>query len=137
MKILFDTNIVLDVLSAREPHVEISAKLFDMVESGHIEGYLCATTITTIGYLIKKWQNKQTAKQAIHSLLRLFSIAQVNKVVLAKAINSDFSDFEDAVLYQAACYVGVEGLVTRNTKDFKFVELPIYTPDGLWQLLQM
>ena len=127
MKIVFDTNIVLDVLLIREPYAQISINLFDAVVSKEIEGYLCATTVTTIDYLVAKRQDKQKARELVR---------EVNEAVLAKAVNSDFSDFEDAVLYQASCYAGVDSIVTRNGKDFKTALLPIYSPDELWQLIQ-
>lgn len=50
MKVVFDTNIVLDVLLIREPYAQMSINLFDAVVSKEIEGYLCATTVTTIDY---------------------------------------------------------------------------------------
>ena len=136
MKIVFDTNIVLDVLLIREPYAQMSMNLFDAVVSKEIEGYLCATTITTIDYLVAKIQDKQKSRELIRRLLDVFSVAEVNEAVLKKAVDSDFSDFEDAVLYQAGCYVGVDGFVTRNAKDFKTADLPIYSPDELWQLIQ-
>jgi predicted nucleic acid-binding protein len=136
LKIVFDTNIILDVLLIREPYAQMSINLFDAVVSKEIEGYLCATTITTIDYLVAKRQDKQRARELVRRLLELFSVTEVNEAVLAKAVDSDFSDFEDAVLYQASCYAGVDSIVTRNGKDFKTALLPIYSPDELWQLIQ-
>jgi predicted nucleic acid-binding protein len=136
LKIVFDTNIVLDVLLIRELYAQISINLFDAVVSKEIEGYLCATTITTIDYLVAKRQDKQRARELVRRLLELFSVTEVNEAVLVKAVNSDFSDFEDAVLYQASCYAGVDSIVTRNGKDFKTALLPIYSPDELWQHIQ-
>lgn len=137
MKIVFDTNIILDVLLIREPYAQMSTNLFDAVVSKEIEGYLCATTITTVDYLVGKFQDKQKARALVHRLLQVYSVAEVNEEVLAKAVVSDFSDFEDAVLYQSAYYAGVDGIVTRNGKDFKTADFPIYSPDELWQLIKI
>ena len=136
MKIVFDTNIILDVLLIRDPFVQMSSNLFDAVVSKEIDGYLCATTFTTIDYLVAKYHDKQTARTLVGQLLELFLVAEVNEAVLAKAVHSDFSDFEDAVLYQASCYTGVDSIVTRNTKDFRAAVLPVYSPDELWQQIQ-
>ncbi|MTJ32681.1 PIN domain-containing protein [Aphanizomenon sp. UHCC 0183] len=111
MKIVLDTNIVLDVLLEREPFASLSINLFNAVEQQVIQGYLCAlcaTTITTIDYLLTKSIGKQSAKISINQLLNLFAIAEVNDVILKAAINSDFSDFEDAVLYHSGVCAGVE-----------------------------
>ncbi|WP_019865352.1 PIN domain-containing protein [Methylovulum miyakonense] len=136
MKILFDTNVVLDLLLNREPFAKDAAILFNAVESCKIQGVLCATTITTIDYLCAKSIGGTLAKQAIKSLLELFLIAEVNQKILVAALDSSFADFEDAVLYQAGIYVGVDGLVTRNVKDFSSAESPVYTPPDLCQIIQ-
>jgi predicted nucleic acid-binding protein len=136
LKILFDTNVVLDVLLNRAPYSDVAIELFGAVEKRKIQGYLCATTITTVDYLATKAIGRAAAKTAISSLLELFSIADVNQVVLKLALNSDFSDFEDAVLYHAGYCVAIDGVVTRNGKDFKTATLPIYTPDELWAIIR-
>ena len=135
MKILFDTNIILDVLLNRAPFVELSTNLVSSVENRMIEGYLCATTITTLDYLIAKSRNRETARIEIQKLLALFQIADVNSTVLSMSINSSFTDFEDAVQYFSGKCSKVNGLVTRNTKDYKQAILPIYTPDELWSII--
>lgn len=136
MKIVFDTNIVLDVLLEREPFASLSINLFNAVEQQVIQGYLCATTITTIDYLLSKSLGKVSAKLAINRLLDLFAIAEVNDVILKAAINSNFSDFEDAVLYHSGVYASVDGFLTRNSKDFKTASLPIYSPTELLSIIQ-
>jgi len=135
LKILFDTNVILDVLLNRKPFVELSANLVSSVENKTIEGYLCATTITTLDYLISKSRNRETAKIEIQKLLTLFQIADVNSTVLTMAINSGFTDFEDAVQYFSGKCSNIDGLVSRNTKDYKKAVLPIYTPDELWSII--
>ncbi len=135
MKVLFDTNIILDVLLIRNPFFALSANLLDAVESKDIDGFLCATTLTTIDYLVTKFQNKYVAKLAISKLLSLYSIAEVNQSVLNFANTSNFSDFEDAVLYFSALNVGVDSIVTRNNNDFTSANLPVYTPNQLWDLI--
>ncbi|MBW9267930.1 PIN domain-containing protein [Candidatus Thiodiazotropha sp. LNASS1] len=131
MKILFDTNVILDVLLARKEFVQVSARLVGMVESKTIEGCLCATTITTLDYLISKALTKNQAKIEIKKILELFYIAEVNTKVLEFSVNSTFSDFEDAVQYYSGECCEVDGIVTRNTKDYKNTKLPVYTPDEL------
>ncbi len=131
MRILFDTNIILDVLLNRKEFVEFSANLVGMAENNQIEGYLCAITITTLDYLISKTTNRKQAKIEIQKLLTIFGIANVNSTVLELSINSEFGDFEDAVQYYSGEYCGVDGLVTRNPKDYKNTNLPIYTPTEL------
>lgn len=135
MRVLFDTNIILDVLLNRKKFVELSANIVGMVESNNIDGYLCATTITTLDYLISKAINRKQAKIEIKKLLTIFRIAEVNSIVLELSVNSKFGDFEDAVQYYSGECCEVDGLVTRNTKDYKNTKLPIYTPSELWGIV--
>jgi len=135
LRILFDTNIILDVLLNRKKFVELSAKLIGMVEGNHIDGYLCATTITTLDYLISKAINRKQAKVEIKKLLAIFRIAEVNSKVLELSVASKFGDFEDAVQYYSGECCDISGLVTRNTKDYKNASLPIYTPEELWGIV--
>ncbi|MCK5841665.1 MAG: PIN domain-containing protein [Candidatus Sabulitectum sp.] len=131
MKILFDTNIILDVLLERKPFSREASFLLSRVERSEISGYLCATTVTTIHYLISKALGSQAALRHIQSLLALFIIAPVNHQVLEKAAMLNFRDFEDAVLHEAACHAGIESIVTRNTVDFKKSTLPVFAPADL------
>ena len=135
MKVLVDTNVILDVLLNRAPFVELSANIVSSIETKNIEGYLCATTVTTLDYLLSKAKNREQSKIEIKKLLHLFGISDVNSRVLALAADSAFTDFEDAVLYYSGECAGVDCVVTRNTKDFKHASLPIYTPEELWGIL--
>ena len=119
MKALVDTNVVLDVLLARTQFASEATRVFSLVEESRIEASLCATTLTTIDYLLKQSLPRVQATQAIRGLLKLFEIAPVNRSVLERAIESKIADFEDAVLEQAACLIGADAIITRNTKDFR------------------
>lgn len=135
MRILVDTNVVLDLLLARKPFVSDAARIFTMVERGSVEGVLCATTFTTIDYLLGQSLSEFEAREAVRKLLSLFEVAPVNRVVLAAAIESSMRDFEDAILAQSANHSGIERIVTRNTSDFsQSPVIAIDPPEFLAQL---
>ena len=136
MKVLFDTNIILDVLLDRELFIDLSASLVSLVETNVIEGYLCATTVTTIDYLVSKAYNRDQANIAIKKLLNIFQVAEVNKDVLRLSTDSKFTDFEDAVLHYSGQLVSVDSIVTRNIIDFKRAEHPVYSPIELWGIIK-
>ena len=83
-----------------------------------MQGLLCATTITTIDYLLLQSLSRGEARKHLAQLIRLFDIAPVNRAVIEGAMRSRIEDFEDAVLEQAAALAGAELIVTRNAKDF-------------------
>jgi len=137
LKVLFDTNVILDVLLNRKKFVETSANLVGLVESKKIDGYLCATTITTLDYLISKAVSRKQAKIEIRKLLALFEVAEVNAMVLELSMNSTFTDFEDAVQYYSGECQAIDCIVTRNTKDYKNTRLPVYDPQELWKIVEV
>ncbi|MDD2737262.1 MAG: PIN domain-containing protein [Desulfuromonadaceae bacterium] len=135
MKILLDTNIVLDLLMDRMPFADAAAELFSKVEDGTVIGYLCGTTITTVYYLAAKAVGAPRAQEEIKKLLTLFEVAPVNRHVLESALVADFNDFEDAVIHEAACHAGVEVIVIRNQKDFKKSRLSVYSSEEIVKIL--
>jgi len=135
LRILFDTNVILDVLLLRQPYEVEATKLVAAVERSEINGVLCANSITTIYYLINKAVGREIAINSVNSLTMMFDVVPVNKIVLQNALKSKFLDFEDAVLNESAVNSGVDGIATRNPKDFKSSTLPIYNPKELITVL--
>lgn len=131
MKVLFDTNVILDVLLARAPHAEVAAQLLSLVDRGTMEGVVCATTVTTIHCLASKAVGRRVAKKHLKALLAMFEVAPVDQGVLNQALDLGFADYEDAVLHEAARAMGVAGIVTRNRKDFVEATVPIFAPNEL------
>ncbi len=131
MKVLFDTNVILDLLLDRKPFAQDAAKCISKVEAGKIEGYLCATTVTTLFYLIEKAAGPGKARKSIGILLALFEIAPVNRIILEQALKPASKEYEDAVLHEAARLIQADIIVTRNTADFKHATIPILLPGQL------
>lgn len=128
MKVLFDTNVLLDVFLKRDPFFEASTQLLALAEQGKIEGWMCATTVTTIHYLLVKSIGRKKAVIHLRQLLKILHVSRVTGVVLEGALESDFTDFEDAVLYHSALQEGLDIVLTRNQKDFSKSSLPVYSP---------
>jgi predicted nucleic acid-binding protein len=131
VKVLFDTNVVLDVVLSRAPFQETAARLVAAVELGKLTGALGATTLTTIYYLTAKVSGKAQARTTVKSLVALFEIAAVGRDVLARAADSPLVDFEDAVLHEAGVALGVDAIVTRDPQGFRGGSLPIFSPEEL------
>ena len=128
MRVIVDTNVVLDVLLAREPFVAQAAQILALVERSSIAASLCATTVTTIHYLLAQSLSANEVRNAMRGLLDLFEIAPVNRPVIEQALQSKIAHFEDAVLEQAGRLVGAEAIVTRNTKDFRHSSIKALEP---------
>jgi len=137
MKILLDTNVVLDALLAREPFVAMARDIFILVENEEVEAYLCATSVTTIHYLMQRATNKAQADALIVTLLGLFEVAPVNKAILSDASTHNGTDYEDSVIYTAAKDVGVDMIITRDNTGFKNSSISVVNPSeflAFWEL---
>ena len=135
IKVLFDLNIILDVLQEREPFYEVSAQLLAHAETGKIQGFLAPHSLTTLFYLIQKDQSAAHAKVMITNLLQILKIATVDQSTVEQALNLPYNDFEDAVQMMAAVQCRVDYLVSRNTRDFQPAPLTVLQPGELLVLI--
>lgn len=135
-RVLFDTNVVLDVLLDRQPHARASAAAWAAVERGISEGMLAAHAVTTIHYLVRKEVGNVRAKRAMVAILRAFGVAAVDGAVVQEALQLPLSDFEDAVTAAAARSAGCEWIVTRDPKGFRGSPVPSLTPEAVIPLFE-
>jgi predicted nucleic acid-binding protein len=119
VKILLDTNVILDVWLAREPFWRDSAKLLGKIERGEIIGVICPTSITTLHYLGKKVLGEHKARKLISNLLQITKLGNISTTSFKNALESKIVDFEDAVIESVAISEKLEFIATRNLKDFK------------------
>lgn len=128
MRVLFDTNVVLDVLLEREPHARAAAQLLSLVDGGYLEGLMCATTVTTVHYLASKAGGAKRAISLVATLLDVLQVAPVDREVVSGALELGFADFEDAVIHEAAALAGATAIVTRNGRDFRGATIAVFDP---------
>lgn len=127
-RVLFDLNVILDVLMRREPHFANAARLWALVESSQIEGYIAGYSFTTLFYLYWRQSDPEKAYQAIRKLLRVFDVASVDRRVIEIACDLAWRDFEDAVQAIAASGAGCDYLVTRNPEDYAGLQMAVIQP---------
>jgi len=134
-RVLVDTNVVLDVLLDRRPHVEGSAAVWAAVETGVVKGFLAAHAVTTVHYLVQKELGRARAARTVVSILRVFDVAAVDRAVVELALQRPHPDFEDAVTAAAAQVAGCEMIVTRDPKGFRGAPVRPVTPEAALPLL--
>ena len=136
MKVLVDTNVVLDVLLERHPFSEDSFVIFRLANLKRIRGYLSAASITDIFYFVrKKWHDTEEAYRMMDKLTDLFSVAPVSEKTIADALALRWKDFEDAVQCMVAIENSVDYIVTRNTQDFSSGHIPAVTPEQFIRII--
>jgi len=137
LRVLFDLNVVLDVLARRHPHYADAARVWAYVESGQMEGLLAAHSVTTLFYLLRRHLGLAQAKLALRDVLRVFRVAAVDQDVIQAALALDWNDFEDAVQVAVAITASVAYRITRNEDDFAGSAIPVIHPANFPQLGQV
>ena len=127
--ILVDLNIILDYLEDRDG-CEKAGELFAKCFHRKLKGYVCAHEITTLSYYLGKTRRNRTENMKIISrILQLFDVIETGKAVLEKAVLSDITDFEDAVIVESAKAKKIDCIVTRNIRDFINSPIPVMPPE--------
>ena len=136
MKILVDTNIIIDALTGREPFREAAEQIF-MLAANQIEDmYITASSATDIYYLTRRHlHNADQAKNTMSKLYELFYILDVTSNDCQEALSSKVKDYEDAVIASCASRNQMDYIVTRNIKDYKYSKVKALLPDELLKLV--
>lgn len=136
MKILVDTNILLDVLIQRRPFFQDSARVWSLIHDGLFEGYVSAISVNNLYYIVRKLRDKETAEVFVDDLLRDFEVASLTKNILRQARTVAGKDYEDSIQYFSAIQEGCEILLTRNKKDFPSTGLQLLSPSEFLKSLK-
>ena len=127
-QLFVDTNIVIDLLSRREPFFEESAMLFSLADQKQIRLAVSALTIANTGYALLKQLDSNKAKAVLRKLRLIVHTLPLNDKIIELALNDDtFRDFEDGLQYYTAIENAQELIITRNLKDFQSSAIPVLT----------
>lgn len=136
MKALVDTCVIVDVLQDREPFSSDARKIFLAIANKRLDGLLTAKASTDIYYLTHKYTHSdKESKRILNTLFGLFELLDTTGLDCRKAISSEISDFEDAVMVESAIRAEVDCIVTRNLKDFEKSPVPVYAPADFLNLI--
>ena len=135
MKVLIDTNVILDVLCKRKGFYENAATIMKCCEVSKLTGVISALTVPNIVYIMRKELDGQKTKEIIEKLQLLFLVADLKAEDIKKALALDFADFEDALQSVCAQRIHAEYIITRNTKDFTTSPVPAIEPAELLERL--
>ena len=127
--VLCDINFILDIFLEREPFYAPAARIFAMIETKHLKGYLCANSFPTLFYILAKELKRDKAMRVLEKVRIVFRVATVDEKVIDLSLASDFKDFEDAVQCYSAVNAKVDCLITRNKTDYFTDILSIMTPE--------
>lgn len=137
MRVIIDTNIVIDALTSRKPWNECAEEIF-MIAANHIvDIYITASCATDIYYLVRKYlHSTEQAKQVMKRLYSLIGILPVTGDECVDALMSSVIDYEDAVVERTAVKAGVDYIITRNVKDYQQGSIRAILPDDFISLIK-
>ncbi len=125
LRLLIEPNVILDMLQTREPCHAMSARVLACGATGQVEGWVAAHSLTTLFYLLARYQSASYARVTLTELFSFLSVAAVDHAVSEQALNLPYQDFEDAVEMMAAVRARVQYLITRNVRGYKDGPLPV------------
>lgn len=135
-KVFVDTDIVLDLLSAREPHYIYAAELFSLSDEESVKLFVSALTFANVHYILSKQLSATKSRKLILKFKTLVHVLPVNDKIIELALASDFSDFEDAIQYNTAIDNGITVILTRNLRDFKKSDIAVLTSQQYLESLE-
>lgn len=128
-KAFIDTDVILDFMIAREPFAMDAARIFSLSEKKEISICTTALVFSNAYYILRKLGTHKKVIEKLTQLSRLVEIISLSKIAVMQALESEFNDFEDALQHYAALSEKVRIIITKNTKDYKYSELAVLTPD--------
>ena len=137
MKLLIDTNILLDVLLKKESFYYKAVEVLELVQYDNVQEYVSAAAVTDIYYIAYKYlKDKGLVRQLLKRLMGIVSIAAVSEKEIEEALELAWNDFEDSVQYAVALLNEMDGIVTRNPKDYKRADMKVWSPEQVLQKFQ-
>ena len=135
-KVYIDTDVILDLLQQRKAFFADASRLFALIEKGIFRGFVSPLTFANLYYILRKDKGAKVAQDALLRLKMLLKIVPIGEKTIELALSSEFRDFEDAIQYYSAIEGNLDCLITRNKKDFKSADIPVYDPREFLDILE-
>ena len=137
MRVILDTCIIMDAIQNREPCAEDAKNIVRAAANKWFTGCITAKSSTDIYYLTHRCTHSDKDTRAILTkLFILFDVVDTAGMDARKAISSQVSDYEDAVMIETAMREDADCIVTRNIKDYSKSPVPVYDPAEFLRLLE-
>lgn len=135
--IFLDTNIIIDIFAARAPYDIAAIELYRLAKDNKIKIYISAESFTTIYYILRI--NKVAHNKCLiifQDLLKTTTVMTTNELIISKAVQIGFDDFEDGVQFiSAKSNSKINLIVTRDKKGFKKSDIPIADANQAMQFI--
>jgi len=135
-KVYIDSDVILDLLQKRKGFFDDAARLFTLLEKGTVRGYVSPLVLANLYYILRKDNGQKAALESLLRLRMLVKVLAIDEKTTDLALSSAFKDFEDAMQYYSAVGNSLDCLITRNKKDYKAADIPVYSPREFLDILE-
>lgn len=128
MKIQLDTNLVIDILEERKPHVVETAEFFNYALKKRHDLFITANSVDNIAYVLRKKISPEDLKEGFNKFFRSVDILPVDKQIILNALSSQWKDFEDAIQYHSALAANIDLIATRDVAGYEEQKIMVLNP---------
>jgi len=137
MRVLLDTNILIDYISYREPHARNARSVLSLCKEKKIFACLAAQSIPDIFYILRNDFSVSELKVIILSLCHILHVVGIDSYKIFAALeNNSFDDFEDCLQAECAKDYHANYIITRNGRDFAGSAIPALEPGAFLMLME-
>jgi len=134
--IFIDANIIIDLLTNREPFASEAALLFEFVKAKKVTAFTSANCITNIHYVLSSVSKQRNVREKVADARKLLDLVATDADIVDKALTSDFADFEDAIQYYSAISCDADYIVTRNPSDYRKSTIRIVNAEEMNRIIE-
>ena len=136
MRVLIDTNILLDDLLGRDPYFSNADKIIKLCADKKVQGFMAAHSVPNIFYILRKDMSEENRREVLINLCQILMVEGINSTKIIAALqNHAFTDLEDCLPSNCAKSVKADYIITRNIKDFTASEVPAILPEDFLKLI--
>ena len=139
IRVLVDSNVLVDFLARRGDFYGLARKLMVFAEMGDYELWVSSSQVTDVFYVLSNGGRAScvpAAREALLALRRFVRVCAPGEREVDRALESDWPDFEDALVYQVATSIDAAVIVTRNARDFGRSAIPVRTPEEFFSWME-
>lgn len=137
MRVLIDTNVLLDFLLGREPYFSNADRIIKMCADRKIQGFMAAHSVPNMFYILRKDMSEEARREVLLNLCDILAVEGIDSVKIVAALkNSTFSDLEDCLQSDCAKRIKADYIITRNMKDFEHAEVSAILPEDFLKAAQ-
>lgn len=137
IKILLDTNILLDYILTREPFYDNAKEVILACTSGAVKACIAAHSISNMFFILRKEYEPKERRKLLLNICKIFDIEGIDKEKLVSGLkNDDFCDFEDCLQMECARAYEAKYIVTRNVSDYDNSVIQAILPEDFLKIIE-